>query len=92
MSEIKILQDVEHENIVKLNDVFITDDKVCLVMEFMLGGELFDRIVSKEVYNEGEARLAVKDITTAIDYCHDKNIVHRLVQLVHYILKIQAND
>ena len=41
------------------------------------GGELFDRIVSKVVYNEKEARDLVSTLLQAVKYCHGRGIVHR---------------
>lgn len=46
-------------------------------MDLMTGGELFDRIVSKDHYNEQEAKETLKQIVVAIKYCHENNIVHR---------------
>ena len=40
--EIEILKTVDHPNIVKLIDIFEDERHVCLVMELLLGGELFD--------------------------------------------------
>ena len=48
-----------------------------MVMELMTGGELFDRVVEKEQYTEGEARDCVKQICLALVYCHNRGIVHR---------------
>ena len=42
ISEIEILKQVDHPNIVKLIDVFEDERHWCLVMELMQGGELFD--------------------------------------------------
>lgn len=44
---------------------------------FVSGGELFDRIVQKVVYNEKEARDLVTTLLEAVKYCHDRGIVHR---------------
>ena len=54
--EISILKALDHGNIVRLFDVFEEVDKYYLVMEMCNGGELFDRIVLKQKYNEKEAR------------------------------------
>lgn len=76
-SEIAIMERVKHPNIVQLREVYDCPNHMYMVMELMTGGELFDRIVNKEHYSESEARDAIRQIISAIDYCHDNNIVHR---------------
>jgi len=76
-SEVEVLESVKHENIVSLLETFDTSQHLYMVMEVCAGGELFDRIVEKDHYNEMEARNAIKQIATALAYVHEKNIVHR---------------
>lgn len=78
--EIQILQLTNHPNIVSVKEVFYCKNYVYLVMDLMTGGELFDRIVSKDHYSEQEAKQALAQIVVAIKYCHDKNIVHRYLK------------
>eukprot|EP01039_Chlorochromonas_danica_P000764 gene764-829_t len=75
--EIQILQLTNHPNIVSVKEVFYCKNYVYLVMDLMTGGELFDRIVTKDHYSEQEAKLALSQIVMAVKYCHEKNIVHR---------------
>jgi len=76
-SEVKVLQTVDHPNIVKLTEVFDCANHFYMVMEVCAGGELFDRIVEKEHYDEDEAKKAIRQIASALDYCHERKIVHR---------------
>lgn len=76
-TEVAILQKVDHENIVALEQIFDCPKNFYMVMEKMTGGELFDRIVSKEKYTEDEARQVIRKIAEALKYCHDMGIVHR---------------
>jgi calcium/calmodulin-dependent protein kinase I len=69
-TEIDILKQIDHPNVVKLIDVFEDERHWCLVMELMEGGELFDQILEKEHFMESEARDAIRSIIDAIDYCH----------------------
>lgn len=46
--EIKIMQSIDHPNIIKLVDVFEDPESLNLVMEKCDGGELFDRIKKKK--------------------------------------------
>jgi calcium/calmodulin-dependent protein kinase I len=75
--EIQILQLTNHPNIVSVKEVFYCKNYVYLVMDLMTGGELFDRIVTKDHYSEQEAKQALAQVVVAIKYCHEKNIVHR---------------
>ena len=79
-SEVAILQKLSHKNIVTCSDFFSEEKHYYLVLEYMEGGELFDRIVKKSYYNEKEARDVVYTLLSAIEYCHSHNIVHRYVQ------------
>jgi serine/threonine protein kinase len=45
--EIGILQRLRHPNIVNLYEVMASKDKIYLVMEFVSGGELYDRVVAE---------------------------------------------
>ena len=47
-TEIDILKQIDHPNVVQLIDVFEDERHWCLVMELMEGGELFDQILEKE--------------------------------------------
>jgi len=85
-TEIEILKQVDHPNIVRLIDVFEDERHWCLVMELMQGGELFDQILEKEQFSENEARDATKSILHAIDYCHQKGIAHRDIKPENLLL------
>lgn len=78
-AEAAILQALDHPYIVKLVDVFVAPNQaVYLVMELLHGGDLFDRIVEKERYEEAEARKVMRRILAALYYLHEtKEICHR---------------
>ena len=80
-NEIEVLMKMDHPNIVKLYEVFESDNSLYLIMEECYGGELFDKILhrinSHNMYTEREACLLMKQIIGAIEYCHNNGIVHR---------------
>jgi hypothetical protein len=75
--EIEILKELNHPNIMRLIEVMEDSKKHYLITELLDGGELFDRIVDKALYNEKEARDVVKILLEVMVYCHDRNVVHR---------------
>ena len=52
LTEVKILQTVDHPNIIKLYEYFEDAKNVYLIQELCSGGELFDKIIEKEFFDE----------------------------------------
>ena len=79
--EIKILINSDHPNIIKIYEVFESQRSLYIVMEECKGGELFDRIIehieSKKMYSEKDAAEMIKQVMSAIEYCHNNGICHR---------------
>lgn len=96
MDEVSILQALcksqQHPNIVSLYDFFEEPSSYYLVMESMNGGELFDKIVAKQFYNEREARDVCKIILNAVEYIHSNGIVHRDLKPDNLLLVSREND
>jgi calcium/calmodulin-dependent protein kinase I len=75
--EIDILKKLTHPNIISLKEVYDEKETIYLVMELVLGGELFDQIVSRGTYSESDAANIVRQILDAVSYMHDNGIAHR---------------
>jgi len=86
-TEIDALKSLRHPGIIELYDVYMTDRKIYIVMEFMSGGELFDYVVQKGTLTEEEAAKIVRKVTSAIAYMHSKNFIHRDLKPENLLLK-----
>jgi len=75
--EIQIMKKVDHPNILKLYEVYESDEDFFLVMELVEGKELFDKIVERGQYSEKDASNIVKQIISAVEYLHANDIAHR---------------
>ncbi|XP_068579218.1 death-associated protein kinase 2 isoform X1 [Cebidichthys violaceus] len=74
--EVDILQQLQHNNIVALHDVYENRTDVVLILELVSGGELFDFLAQKESLSEEEATRFIKQILDGVEYLHSKRIVH----------------
>eukprot|EP00752_Nemacystus_decipiens_P011211 g9962.t1 len=92
VQEAEMLKRVDHEYIIKLEDIFQTDQAVYLVMDLVSGGDLFDRIVEKGVYAEDLAQELLFRVLTAVDYLHSQDIVHRDLKPENILLVGRDND
>jgi len=90
--EVKILDRLHHKNIVEQIDFFEEDKYFYIILEYLDGGELFDRIVKKTFYNEKEARDLVYIVLKAIQYMHCINIIHRDLKPENLLLTSKDDD
>jgi hypothetical protein len=75
--EHEVLRKLNHPHIVQALDFYENEKQLRFVLEYLDGGELFNRIVTKSFYNEKEARDLVVVLLSGIKYLHDNNVVHR---------------
>ncbi|KAL0387709.1 UNVERIFIED_CONTAM: Calcium and calcium/calmodulin-dependent serine/threonine-protein kinase [Sesamum radiatum] len=74
----RIVEDVSpHPNVIHLYDVCEDNGGVHLVLELCSGGELFDRIVAQERYNEAGAAAVVRQIAGGLAALHRAGVIHR---------------
>ena len=76
--EAKALAKLSHPNIVKIHDYGETDGVPYLVMEYLKGGSLKDKVKTAIPYREAAHYLL--PIAQALGYAHGQNIIHRDVK------------
>eukprot|EP00928_Gymnodinium_smaydae_P000711 TRINITY_DN10275_c0_g1_i1.p1 TRINITY_DN10275_c0_g1~~TRINITY_DN10275_c0_g1_i1.p1 ORF type:complete len:535 (+),score=103.95 TRINITY_DN10275_c0_g1_i1:67-1671(+) len=84
--EIGILKLLDHPGIIKLYETFEDQRSIYLVMELCTGGDLFERILKLGHFTEANAASVMQQITRAIFYMHEANVVHRDMKPENFLL------
>uniref|UniRef100_A0A1J3DZM6 non-specific serine/threonine protein kinase n=1 Tax=Noccaea caerulescens TaxID=107243 RepID=A0A1J3DZM6_NOCCA len=88
--EISILRRVRHPYIVHLLEVMATKTKIYIVMEYVRGGELYDK-VAKGRLREGVARRYFQQLISSVAFCHGRGVYHRDLKLENLLLDDEGN-
>ncbi|CAI9157462.1 unnamed protein product [Rangifer tarandus platyrhynchus] len=90
--EIEILAMLNHRSIIKTYEIFETSDgKVYIVMELGVQGDLLEFIKTRGALQEDDARKKFHQLSSAIKYCHDLDVVHRDLKCENLLLDKDFN-
>jgi calcium-dependent protein kinase len=92
--EITIMCQLDHPNIVRLEEVYENDHEIFLIQELCSGGDLFDRLDKEHEFHYSEFKCAqlVKQMLSAMRYLHSKKIVHRDLKLENFLFSTPTAD
>lgn len=88
--EISVMRLVKHPNVVQLYEVMATKSKIYFVLEYVKGGELFNKI-AKGRLKEDVARKYFQQLISAIDFCHSRGVYHRDLKPENLLLDENGN-
>ena len=84
--EINLLKTMDHPNILKMFEVFHDSKRFMIITEYCEGSELFDELSKRERFTEGDCARIMKQIFSALAYCHQNNIAHRDIKPENFII------
>ena len=88
--EALVLQKLNHPNVIRLFNVFqLPDTRIIFFMEYLKGGSLADHLKNFEGgrVQESAAQKIMYEAISAINFCHQKQIVHRDIKLENIMLR-----
>ncbi|KAL7193737.1 hypothetical protein ACSBR2_025373 [Camellia fascicularis] len=89
--EIRTMKLLRHPNIVRIHEVIGTKTKIYIVMEYVSGGQLADKLSYINRLNEREARKHFQQLIDAVDYCHCRGVYHRDLKPENLLLNSKGN-
>jgi serine/threonine protein kinase len=89
--EISIMKMVKHEYIVGMIEVLASKTKIFIVLELIVGGELFDKIVTVGKLTEDQAFFYFNQLVEGVEYCHKLGVCHRDLKPENLLLDEHGN-
>ncbi|NXF73474.1 MYLK2 kinase, partial [Sclerurus mexicanus] len=75
--EIDVMNQLNHRNLIQLYDAIETSREIILFMEFVEGGELFERIIDDDYHlTEVDCMVFVRQICEGIRFMHHMRVLH----------------
>jgi eukaryotic-like serine/threonine-protein kinase len=89
MREIKVLASLEHPNIAALRTAFTADDQFVMIMEYVEGTTLAERL-ERGPFSTADAQNYTGQVLAALSYAHGKHVIHRDIKPGNMMLTPQG--
>ncbi len=77
INEIEIMKALQHPRLIQLYDAYENSKQMCLILELINGGELFERVIDDTfVLTERLCELYIMQICEGLNFMHKSNILH----------------
>jgi serine/threonine-protein kinase len=88
--EAQVVASLDHPNLVRVTDYFSWDGSECMVMNFVKGESLAERIEREGAQSETQVLEWARQLLDALAYCHAQGVIHRDVKPQNVIITPQG--
>ncbi|XP_050303008.1 myosin light chain kinase, smooth muscle-like [Anthonomus grandis grandis] len=75
--EIDIMRTLQHPRLIQMYDAFDNGKKMCVILELIEGGELFERVIDDDfILTEKACTVFMRQICEGVDFIHKQRILH----------------
>ncbi|KAJ3108272.1 serine/threonine-protein kinase KIN2 [Phlyctochytrium planicorne] len=82
---------LNHPHICQLYEIALMTNYYYFFFEFVEQGQMLDYILAQGALREDVARRFIRQIISAVDYCHQNNIVHRDLKIENILIDAAGN-
>lgn len=92
LNEVMALASLDHPNILRVYEIYEDDLRYYIITELCTGGELFSKIIKMKHFSEDSAADVMRQLFSAVAYCHSKHIIHRDLKPENILLDQSDNS
>ena len=71
------MRKMNHPNLMRLFEVYESNNSIYVVVELLEGGQLYDKIKAKYAFTKKEILTVIKTLLMGLESMHALNIMHR---------------
>ncbi|RLN56265.1 hypothetical protein BBJ29_006832 [Phytophthora kernoviae] len=86
VSELEISKSLDHPNIIKYVGAYETSHRICIIHELVEGSDLLEHLLANGKMPEDQAAGVFKQLLSALEYCHARNVFHRDLKLENVMI------
>lgn len=90
-NEVKTMVSLNHPNIRQVLDYEVVDNRPCIVMEYLEGADLKQRILDGEVFSQEKLASWWNECVSALNYTHSHGVVHRDIKPANIFVTNHGN-
>jgi len=87
--EAQVVAGLDHPNLVRVTDYFSWGSSECLVMNFVEGESLAERIQREGALPETQVLEWARQLLDALTYCHARGVIHRDIKPLNVIITLE---
>lgn len=84
--EIEVVKGLRHPHLIRFLQAIETTHRVYIIMEYAQNGSLLDAIRHDTYIDEFRSRRWFRQLIDAIDYCHERGVVHRDIKCENLLI------
>jgi serine/threonine-protein kinase len=89
LREIKLMANLNHPNIAALRTAFTADNQLVMIMEFVEGSDLAERLEHGPI-TPADAVNYIQQVLSALSYAHQQHVIHRDIKPSNMMLTPQG--
>ena len=91
LAEVKLMSAIRHRHVIRLLEVFETNQYLFMVLEYAPGGDLLHHLKKVKAMTEDEARPFFRQIVYGIAHCLCRSVLHRDIKLENILIGENGN-
>eukprot|EP00760_Papus_ankaliazontas_P014266 PhM_4_TR16012/c0_g1_i1/m.2113 len=91
LQEAAILSEIHHPFIVNLLTAYMDENRLYLLLEYVVGGELFSHLRKAGKFPTDVAKFYCAEVMLAFEYLHSKDIIYRDLKPENLLLESQGH-